>query len=196
MCKTVKVASRKRARGAPAHHHQRQPARKRGKRRPKSSSRSPHNGQRGPACIGGGHAALACAPAGVPVLLQEGCDKVYYKSSSGCRAKCCMVPACTPEGEDSPKWKATLAQRREDESPIAQPIGGDPRWEACNPSPPCSRLGARSCPASLPAQSPAPTDRGDVVYHHRLNYRRPGVPGESSDNAFCLGTPKRQKSGD
>ena len=95
-----------------------------------------------------------------------------------------MVPACTPEGEDSPKWKAMLAEREEGESPIAQPDFG----QAETPD-------KTVLPDDYPVERGCtpPTDRGDVTYHHSLNYVRQGVPGESSDNAFCLGTPKRQK---
>ena len=115
----------------------------------------------------------------------EGCDKVFYKSTSGCRAKCCMVPACTPEGEDSPKWTATLAEREEGESPFAQPDFG----QAETPD-------KTVLPDDYPAETGCtpPTDLAHLTYHHRLNHVRQGVPGESSDNPFCLGTPKRQKT--
>ena len=118
----------------------------------------------------------------------EGCDKVFYKSTSGCRAKCCMVPACTPEGEDSPKWKATLAEREEGESPFAQPDFGQAETPDKTVLPDDYKAETGCTP---------PTDLAHVTYHHRLNHVRWGVPGESSDNPFCLGTPKRQKtSGD
>ena len=84
------------------------------------------------------------------------------------------------------KWKAALAQRMEGESPIAQPDFGEPETPDKTVLPDDYKAETGCTP---------PTDRGDVVYHHRLNYLRPGVAGESSDNAFCLGTPKRQKSG-
>ena len=118
----------------------------------------------------------------------EGCDKVFYKSTSGCRAKCCMVPACTPEGEDSPKWKAKLAEREEGESPFAQPDFGEPETPDKTVLPDDYEAETGCTP---------PTDLAHVTYHHRLNHVRWGVPGESSDTPFCLGTPKRQKtSGD
>ena len=59
----------------------------------------------------------------------EGHDKGYYKPTSGCREKCCKEPACTPAGDDTPKWKATLAERMEGESPIAQPDFGQQEAE-------------------------------------------------------------------
>ena len=45
-----------------------------------------------------------------------------YKPMSGCRERCCMLPPRapgrgTPEGEDTPKWKATLIARQEGASP-------------------------------------------------------------------------------
>ena len=60
-----------------------------------------------------------------------------YKPMSGCREKCCIVPCCTPDGDDSPKWVATLAARKEVTSPMArqegasptvQPIFDEPQW--------------------------------------------------------------------
>ena len=59
-----------------------------------------------------------------------------YKPMSGCRERCCIVPCVTPEGDDSPKWVATLAARKEGAapmarqeraSPTAQPIFDEPQ---------------------------------------------------------------------
>ena len=63
------------------------------------------------------------------------CDNVY-KPMSGCRERCCIVPCVTPDGDDSPKWVATLAARKEGAapmarqeraSPTAQPIFDEPQ---------------------------------------------------------------------
>ena len=48
---------------------------------------------------------------GVPVL-RPGAEG-NYKATPGCRERCCFDPPGTPEGEDTPKWKATLAARQE-----------------------------------------------------------------------------------
>ena len=48
-----------------------------------------------------------------------------YKYTPGCRGRCCFT-AGTPEGEDSPKWKATLAARQEDAPLMAQQEGASP----------------------------------------------------------------------
>ena len=115
----------------------------------------------------------------------EGHDKGYYKPTSVCREKCCKEPACTPAGDDTPKWKATLAERMEGESPIAQPDFGQAETPDKTVLPDDYKAETGCTP---------PTDLAHVTYHHRLNHVRWGVPGESSDNPFCLGTPKRQKT--
>ena len=53
------------------------------------------------------------------------CDNVY-KPMSGCRERCCILPPGTPDGEDSPKWKETLAARKEDALPMAHQEGASP----------------------------------------------------------------------
>ena len=53
------------------------------------------------------------------------CDNVY-KPMSGCRERCCILPPGTPGGEDSPKWKETLAARKEDALPMAHQEGASP----------------------------------------------------------------------
>ena len=45
---------------------------------------------------------------------------------SGCRERCCILPPGTPEGEDTPKWKETLAARKEDALPMAHQEGASP----------------------------------------------------------------------
>ena len=49
-----------------------------------------------------------------------------YKPMSGCRERCCILPPGTPGGEDSPKWKETLAARKEDALPMAHQEGASP----------------------------------------------------------------------
>ena len=47
-----------------------------------------------------------------------------------CRAPCCVVPAMTPDGEDTPAWVARAALREEIEAGIAQPdFGAGPAHE-------------------------------------------------------------------
>ena len=60
------------------------------------------------------------APQDYPCYTENG----YYQPTWGCKEKCCIVPAVTPEGEDSPKWSATLAARMEDKEPMQQPYFG------------------------------------------------------------------------
>ena len=60
------------------------------------------------------------APQDYPCYTENG----YYQPTWGCKEKCCIVPAVTPEGEDSPKWSTTLAARMEDKEPMQQPYFG------------------------------------------------------------------------
>ena len=46
---------------------------------------------------------------------------------SGCRAPCCIVPGMTPDGEDSPKWVATLEELENEASNMRQPDFGTPK---------------------------------------------------------------------
>ena len=57
------------------------------------------------------------APASYPCFKATG----FYKPRDNCRERCCVVPPKTPEGEDSPKWSATVAARMEAEDSIFQP---------------------------------------------------------------------------
>ena len=49
----------------------------------------------------------------------------YYRPTGGCRKRCCMVPAVTPEVEDSPKWLATVAACTEDNKMPVAALGFD-----------------------------------------------------------------------
>ena len=49
----------------------------------------------------------------------------YYRPTGGCRKRCCMVPAVTPEVEDSPKWLATVPGCTEDNNMPFAALGFD-----------------------------------------------------------------------
>ena len=49
---------------------------------------------------------LVESPLDYPCFKEDG----FFKPTSACRKRCCVVPPKTPEGEDSPKWQAHLAQ--------------------------------------------------------------------------------------
>ena len=58
----------------------------------------------------------SAAPGSYPCFKESG----FYKPTDNCRERCCVVPAKTPDGEDSPKWSATVAARMEHKVAIAQ----------------------------------------------------------------------------
>ena len=119
------------------------------------------------------------APQDYPCYTENG----YYKPTWGCKEKCCIVPAVTPEGEDSPKWSATLAARMEDKEPMQQPYFG------CN-TPPKTVLLKDYDPTT--GWTPLHAE-GWQVANARVNCDRPGVPGHTFDKPFYLDTPTRDK---
>ena len=54
------------------------------------------------------------SPSDYPCFKQDG----FYRPTSACRKRCCVVPPTTPAGEDSPKWLATQPTFDEDEENI------------------------------------------------------------------------------
>ena len=117
-------------------------------------------------------------PQDYPCWTEEG----YYRHLPGCREKCCINPACTPEGEDTPKWSAILAQRMDSDSPIAQPLFGPPETPAKTILPEDYNPETGNTPLH---------GEGWQMTHARVNCDRPGVPGHSVDNPYCLATPTR-----
>ena len=119
------------------------------------------------------------APQDYPCYTENG----YYQPTWGCKEKCCTEPAMTPEGEDSPKWSATLAARMEDKEPMQQPYFG------CN-TPPKTVLLKDYDPTT--GWTPLYAE-GWQVANARVNCDRPGVPGHTFDKPFYLDTPTRDK---
>ena len=120
-------------------------------------------------------------------------DGIYmYEPKLGCLEKCCIVSRCTPDGDDTPKWVATLAARKEvttpkarqeGASPTAQPLFGPPE------TPPKTVLPEDYNPET--GNTPLHGE-GWQMTHARVNCDRPGVPGHSVDHPFCLATPTRK----
>ena len=123
-----------------------------------------------------------------------------YKPMSGCRERCCMLPPGTPEGEDTPKWKETLAARKEDAlpmahqegaSPMKQPIFDDEEPQVVTPF------------KDHVAPSSGSTPLGESSFNHRIHLRisggpdfnsQPGIKGwrEESPVKLYPPTPERQ----
>ena len=96
-----------------------------------------------------------------------------YKPVSGCRERCCMLPPGTPEGEDTPKWKETLAARqqgaspmarKQGASPMAQPIFDDEEPQVVTPF------------KDHVAPSSGSTPLGESSFNHRIHLRMSGGP--------------------
>ena len=88
----------------------------------------------------------SAAPCSYPCFKESG----FYKPTDNCRARCCIVPPKTPEGEDTPAWSQTVAARMEAEEAIAQPDFGS------SESPGSSSKRART-PSSYASSSFSPT---------------------------------------
>jgi len=113
-----------------------------------------------------------------------------YAGTSGCRKRCCIVPAIDDE-DPSPKWSARVAAEMAGQSPIAQPNFGMPVVEQ---TPPKTVL-----PDGYDASTGlTPLDaEGWQVAHVRANCDRPNIPGHTAEGVpgpFCLATPTRAKA--
>ena len=123
----------------------------------------------------------AAAPLSYPCFLMTG----IYKPTSGCRERCCIVPAVTPDGEDTPKWSATVAARMEDEELIGQPDFGSQK------SPESSSKRART-PSSYASSSFSPSeDPAAAAFFGRKRTRI--IYGQNPANYTPGGTRKPKK---
>ena len=104
-----------------------------------------------------------------------------YKPMSGCRERCCMLPPGTPEGEDTPKWKATLAARQEGASPMARQQGASPMAQP--------KFDDEEPQVVTPfkdhvAPSSGSTPLGESSFNHRIHLRISGGPDFNSQSGI------------
>ena len=100
-----------------------------------------------------------------------------YKHTPGCRERCCFDPPVTPEGEDTPKWKATLAARQECASPMARQQGASPMAQP--------KFDDEEPQVVTPfkdhvAPSSGSTPLGESSFNHRIHLRISGGPDFNS----------------
>ena len=113
-----------------------------------------------------------------------------YKPTDLCRKPCCVTPAMTPDGEDSPKWlRRQLQGDFEDEEPARQPDFGAPDMPDDEVETPFKN---HKAPAS------GTTPEGAFVILHRYNssangckrckkaIEQPGVPGWHEEEPIKL----------
>ena len=112
-----------------------------------------------------------------------------FNGTAGCRKACCIVQRNppTPDGADTPKWSAVVAERMEDKKSITQPDFGEPDFGEPE-TPPKTVLPEGYDPTT--GWTPLGAE-GWQVANARVNCDRPRVPGHSIDNPFFLATPKR-----
>ena len=101
-----------------------------------------------------------------------------YKYTPGCRGRCCFT-AGTPEGEDSPKWKETLAVRQEDAPPMAQQEGGSPLAQPNFDSPKKTFTHDKSSGITPPDVRGEERDRVQAILRASKGWEtaHPGAPG-------------------
>ena len=101
-----------------------------------------------------------------------------HVSVPACRKRCCVVPPKTPEGEDSPKWLASLDTE----------AGVDEHRQPVFETPDKTIFKHNVVTGDTPLHMP-----GWYQEYCRVNRDFPGVPGHSLDNPVYLSTPKRHK---
>jgi len=126
--------------------------------------------------------AACCCTTQLPVLPH---DRILQAHLGLSRASCCIVPAVTPDGEDTPKWSATVAARMEDEELIGQPDFGSQK------SPESSSKRART-PSSYASSSFSPSeDPAAAAFFGRKRTRI--IYGQNPANYTPGGTRKPKK---
>ena len=113
---------------------------------------------------------------------------VYKASEMVCTKACCIKQergAPTPDGEDTPKWSATLSARMQDKNAIKQPDFGE------SETPDKTILPADYDPTS--GWTPPGWQGTWRETSARCDTSRPGVPGHTYEEPFCLATPSRDK---
>ena len=117
---------------------------------------------------------LVDAPMDYPCFNEDG----FYKPTSACRKRCCVVRPKTPEGEDSPKWLASFDKE----------AGVDEHRQPVFETPDKTIFKHNVVTGDTPLHMP-----GWYQDYCRVNRDFPGVPGHSLDNPVYLSTPKRHK---
>ena len=116
-----------------------------------------------------------------PLTWPCGCDGINGVTRQNCRAPCCIVPATTPDGQDTPAWAAKVALREEIESGIAQPNFGTPG------SPNITTKFTHEAVSGYTFEGMSEATRNIM----RVSTKHEGAPGSSKDDAVDLNTPKK-----
>ena len=108
-----------------------------------------------------------------------------YKFTPGCRGRCCFT-AGTPDGEDTPKWKETLAARQEDAPPMAQQEGESPLAQPNFDSPKKTFTHDKSSGITPPDVRGEERDRVQAILRASKGWEtaHPGIPGKRKADAI------------
>ena len=104
----------------------------------------------------------------------------------GLCARCCILPPGTPDGEDSPKWKETLAARQEDAPLMAQQEGGSPLAQPNFDSPKKTFTHDKSSGITPPDVRGEERDRVQAILRASKGWEtaHPGIPGKRKADAI------------
>ena len=123
-------------------------------------------------------AQRSASPADYPCFKLTG---VYQRNPSGCRMRCCIVPAKTPDDEDTPKWAAQVAAEHAAEQAPARLLG--------HPGLPAKTVFTHDVVSGrTPDGAP-----GYVQTNIRVNKMHEGVPDRSEEDPVLVDTPARHK---
>ena len=127
-------------------------------------------------------------------MYPEACPEEYpcynladeYVPTSGCRERCCILPPGTPDGEDSPKWKETLAARKEDALPMAHQEGASPLAQPNFESPKKIFIHDKSSGITPPDLRGEERDRVQAILRASKGWEtaHPGIPGKRKADAI------------
>ena len=95
-----------------------------------------------------------------------------------------MLPPGTPEGEDTPKWKKTLAARQEHAPPMAQQEGASPLAQPNFDSP--KKTFTQSSGITPPDVRGEERDRVQAILRASKGWEtaHPGIPGKRKADAI------------
>ena len=126
-------------------------------------------------------AQRSASPADYPCFKETG---VYQRHPSGCRMRCCIVPAKTPDDEDTPKWAAQVAA----EHAAEQAAKKQRRQPDFSDTPAKTVFTHDIVSGRTPDGAP-----GYVQTNIRVNKMHEGVPGRSEEDPVFVDTPARHK---
>ena len=121
------------------------------------------------------------APEQYPCFKESG----FFEATNGCRMRCCIIPAMTPEGEDTPAWTARMLAEGEVGEPPRQLDFSNVKMTATPPK----TVFTHNVESGLTPDGALGSSQTNL----RVNMRHHGVPGLSAEDHVYPATPSSQK---